>query len=495
MEKGTILIVDDSPLILGSISRFLSDKGYKTLTAGNGIEAVEKAFGEIPDLIILDVMMPKMNGYQTCRLLKSDPKTGHIPIIMHTTKDQISSKYWGIQTGADAYLSKESAQTTLLDTIENLIKERFAVSDKKTSSMEKSRISDIDVISKVNDLLDKRLFEATVINEVGSLIEKGADDFKRTVDAVIETLSKVLEYNAAAIVISEDEHDTACFIKVNRSVSERYLNRVKEYTRKYLKANNIYLDTDAMTLFDTDKVIPPHPPFIKGGNGGIEGEQEIAFFDVPIGYADKLRGLIILARDASVRAEFIGEVFFRTVLKQAYIIIENSWLYNKVKRIAVTDSLTGIYNHGFLQESLSKEFARAGRFNLSLSFLMLDIDYFKNLNDTYGHQRGDSVLRQAARIFKTHIRDYDIVGRYGGEEFSIILQQMKLEDGIKVAERIRRSVEEYNFGDKEKPLKATISIGISTYPNADIKSVKELIGKSDKALYKAKKEGRNRVVF
>ncbi|MBI3601046.1 MAG: diguanylate cyclase [Nitrospinae bacterium] len=486
MENGCILIVDDSPLILEGMSRFLSDRGYKTLTAKNGIEAIEKAFGEIPDLIILDVMMPKMNGYQTCRLLKSDPKTSHIPIIMHTTKDQISSKYWGIQTGADAYLSKESTQTALLDTIENLIKERFTVGDKKPSSMERSPISDIDVISKVNDLLDKRLFEATVINEIGSLIEKGVDDFKRTVDTVMETLSKVLEYNAAAIVISEDEHDIACFLKINHPIGERYLNRIKEYTRKYLKANDIYLDADAMTVFDADKVITPE---------GIGVEQKTAFFDVPIGHADKLRGLIILARDVSVRAEFIEEDFFRTSLKQAYVIIENSWLYNKVKRIAVTDSLTGIYNRGFLQESLGKEFARAGRFNLSLSFLMLDIDYFKKLNDTYGHQRGDSVLRQAAQIFKANTRDYDIVGRYGGEEFSIILQQTKLEDGIKVAERIRSSFEEYNFGDEEKPLKATISIGISSYPDADIKSVEELIGKSDKALYKAKKEGRNRVCF
>lgn len=485
MEKACILIVDDSPLILEGIGIFLRGKGYKTITAGDGIEAVEKAFVEMPDLIILDVMMPKMNGYQTCRLLKSDPETTHIPIIMHTTKDQISSKYWGIQTGADAYLSKESSRTVLLDTIENLIRGISKIGDKKPSSTKKRLISAIDVISKVNDLLDKRLFEATVINEIGSMVEKGMGDFKQTVDAVMETLSKVLEYNAAAIVISEDEHDTDCFIKVNRPVSERYLNRVKEYTRKYLNANDIYLDSDAIKVFDVDKVKPMD-----------EGtEQKTAFFDVPIGYADKLIGLIILARDASVKAEFIKEDSFRAIVKQAYAIIENSWLYNKVKKIAVTDSLTGIYNRGFLQESLDKEFARGGRFGLSLSFLMLDIDYFKKINDTYGHQIGDAVLRQAAYIFKTNIRDYNIVGRYGGEEFSIILQQTKLEDGIKIAERIRRCVEEYNFGNEGKPIKSTISIGVSCHPDEEVESVKDLIGKADNLLYKAKKEGRNRVCF
>ncbi|HWR33512.1 MAG TPA: response regulator, partial [Chitinophagaceae bacterium] len=114
MDKGNILVVDDSPLVLEVISKFLIDKGYNTLTACDGIDAIEKTFTELPDLIILDVAMPKMNGYQVCRLLKSDPETCTIPIIILTVKDQAHDKYWGIQTGADAYLSKELEQSTLL---------------------------------------------------------------------------------------------------------------------------------------------------------------------------------------------------------------------------------------------------------------------------------------------------------------------------------------------------------------------------------------------
>ena len=106
MDKGNILVVDDSPLVLEVISKYLRDKGFNTLTACDGIEAIEKTFTELPDLIILDVAMPKMNGYQVCRLLKSDPETCHIPIIILTVKDQAHDKYWGIQTGADAYLSQ-----------------------------------------------------------------------------------------------------------------------------------------------------------------------------------------------------------------------------------------------------------------------------------------------------------------------------------------------------------------------------------------------------
>src|SRR3989339_756292 len=121
MEKGTILVVDDSPLILEMISKFLNTNGYEVLTASDGIEAIEKAFRELPDMIVLDVMMPRMNGYQACRLLKSDPETCNIPIIMLTVKDQASDKYWSAQTGADAYLSREFIQNVLLKTVEDLI--------------------------------------------------------------------------------------------------------------------------------------------------------------------------------------------------------------------------------------------------------------------------------------------------------------------------------------------------------------------------------------
>ena len=192
MRKGNILIVDDSPLVLEVISKFLSDKGFNTLTACDGIEAIEKTFTELPDLIILDVAMPKMNGYQVCRLLKSDPETGHIPIVILTVKDQAHDKYWGIQTGADAYLSKEFEQRTLLKTIEDLLQKRQKAEYKKSLIRESSLINAVNIISKVNELLDKKLFEATVLNEMSSLIERKIDNFEDIVKIVTETLAKIL---------------------------------------------------------------------------------------------------------------------------------------------------------------------------------------------------------------------------------------------------------------------------------------------------------------
>ena len=147
------------------------------------------------------------------------------------------------------------------------------------------------------------------------------------------------------------------------------------------------------------------------------------------------------------------------MIKEGYVIIQNAWLYSKIRNLAITDSLTGIYNRGFFYTSLCKEFARTSRFNIPLTFLLLDIDFFKKINDTYGHLQGDDVLRKVAKILKKNIRIYDILGRYGGEEFSILMPEAKIGDGCGLAERIRQEIATFNFGTENKALKCTISIG------------------------------------
>ena len=483
MGKGNILVVDDSPLILEFICKFLSGNGYKTLTASNGIEAIEKTFRELPDLIILDIVMPRMNGYQTCRLLKSDHETCDIPIIMLTARDQTSDKYWGIQVGADAYLSKEFEQTILLKTIETLVQKRRKIPAAKSLIRGTRLINAIDIVSKVNEQLDKKLFETTILNEMSSLIERGIEDFEGIINIVTGTLARVLDYDVAAIVIIE-EHDIGCFFKINKPVSEQHLKEVQEYTKNYLRASDICLtSSNKMTVFGKDRV----------RQTDVANKEEIAYFDVPIRFVNKLGGLIILACSASERIDSKDVDFFKTVVKEAYIIIQNSWLYNRLQKLAITDSLTGIYNHGFLYGILGKEFSRAERYNLPLSLLMLDIDCFKKVNDSYGHPQGDTVLCKLSQILKNNVRVCDIPGRYGGEEFSIILPESKLEDSVNLAERIRKEVEQYNFGDVNKVVKCTVSIGVSSYPCPDVKNIEDLINKADRALYNAKAEGRNRV--
>ncbi|MEK7851216.1 MAG: GGDEF domain-containing protein, partial [Deltaproteobacteria bacterium] len=166
----------------------------------------------------------------------------------------------------------------------------------------------------------------------------------------------------------------------------------------------------------------------------------------------------------------------------------------KTEMMAITDELTKLYNHRYFVKSLNEELKRAGRYKQDLSLIMIDVDSFKNYNDTHGHLKGNDVLKEIARILAETVRDVDIVARYGGEEFSIILPQTDKEKAVLTAERIRAAVERFGFykGETQPGGKVTISMGVAMFPH-DGKASSDVVGRADEALYQAKREGKNRV--
>jgi len=205
-------------------------------------------------------------------------------------------------------------------------------------------------------------------------------------------------------------------------------------------------------------------------------------FIAPLIFKDSLRGFFLYSNRLEGSKDFL-----RTLFYQITMAIENARLYYS----AVTDGLTGLYIRRYFQLTLEQEFQRARRYDRKFSLLMIDIDHFKSINDTYGHQTGDAVLKEVAKILKYQTREVDIVARYGGEEMSIILPETDLEGALLTAEKIRSTVERYQFPDG---LKVTISIGAATCDKDFPQDKETLIKLADEALYKAKEGGRNRVV-
>jgi len=179
---------------------------------------------------------------------------------------------------------------------------------------------------------------------------------------------------------------------------------------------------------------------------------------------------------------------------QASISIANANLHVEIERLATTDGLTGLYNHRRFQEKLSEEFKRLNRYSYQVSLILTDIDYFKKVNDTYGHPVGDLVLKGVSKIIREEIRDMDVPARYGGEEFAVILPGTDTDGAKNIAERLRKAVMDTTFSADGKPVKVTISIGVATAP-VDAKGKQELIEKTDEALYHAKHNGRNQSVI
>jgi two-component system cell cycle response regulator len=177
------------------------------------------------------------------------------------------------------------------------------------------------------------------------------------------------------------------------------------------------------------------------------------------------------------------------------VALHNSQIFDKIRELSYTDGMTGLHNYRFFMLRLKEELARARRNDTSVSQLIIDVDFFKNYNDTLGHPAGDEVLRQLSRILKSIVRDNDIVARYGGEEFAVILPATNQQGALSLGERIRKQVEKHRFPDEkiQPNNNLTISIGISTFPD-DAVIVEDLVNTADQALYYAKNHGRNQVV-
>jgi diguanylate cyclase (GGDEF)-like protein len=184
----------------------------------------------------------------------------------------------------------------------------------------------------------------------------------------------------------------------------------------------------------------------------------------------------------------------QAVASELVVAVENSQLYKLTKRLSITDELTGLFNYRYLQQRLDDEIERAKRYSRSLSLLMLDTDDFKKFNDTYGHIAGDQALADIGAVLRTAVREIDIVCRYGGEEFSVVLPETDAEGAFVVAEKVREAVAAHSFADGQgnRGVRVTVSIGLSTFPSSAADR-EELLRQADDALYQAKHLGRDRV--
>lgn len=304
-----MLVVDDLEDNVELVCQTLEDCSYQTLRANDGHTAIDLAIRERPDLIVLDVMMPGLDGIGTCRLLQADEHTKDIPIIFVSARGEPADLRQGLEAGAHDYIRKPF----------------------------------------------------------------NADELVARVQATLRFKRKQDELRAA---------------------------------RGELETKN----------------------------------RELA-------------------------------------------------------RLAVIDGLTQLYNHTHIFKRLEDEFVRASRYGKHLGFLMVDIDFFKRVNDRHGHRVGDAMLRELADLLRASVRQVDVVGRYGGEEFAVILPETDRDSALAIAERLRESVERHPFdlNPSGEPLRVTVSVGVATYPSERVHRCEDLVEEADRLLYEAKSAGRNQV--
>lgn len=331
-------------------------------------------------------------------------------------------------------------------------------------------------------------------------LEKRAYDLKTLINLGIslssnlefESLVESILYSCIGQMVVEK---VAILLQVDIDVSNYYIHMAKGYDQNF-EDYGILFQTESPVIKYLEGFPRVHDISELEKVPGLEDDiAKIKILNpeliVPMKSKNALNGIIILGTKITTEAYQPDEKeFLKHLAKFAAIAVENSRLY----LMATLDRMTRLYIHHYFQERLSDEMKRSARMNSPLCLIMSDIDHFKKFNDTYGHQQGDIVLKETAKLFKTNIRTIDIAARYGGEEFAIILPETKMEDAILVATRIRKAIEKHEFPGQADPLHVTMSLGVAQYDPLKDKAKKDLIEKADSALYKAKESGRNKVV-
>ena len=415
-----ILIADDVLENVRLLKNLLQDVG-QVVFARNGREALEQARRHRPDIVLLDVKMPELDGYETCRRMKAEPETRDTPVIFITGADSVHDEATGLSAGAIDYITKPFTPAIVRARVQNHLALVRANAE----------------LRQANDALRK---------------------FKGAVDSSL-----------AAVMITDREsrieYVNAAFVQTSGYSVEEVVGHTPAVLHSERTASPLYPELR--------QAIQSGSPW-RGELQSLRKDGSSRWDDVAISPVPDANGTV---------THFVAIISDINLRKQ---------MEEELRGLATTDPLTGIANRRRLLDLGAQEILRAQRVGTPMSVLMLDIDHFKDINDSHGHPAGDAVIQAVARLCGDTVRAIDSVGRLGGEEFAILLPMTDRAGAQEVAERLRACVEAYRLEWEGKTIRLTVSIGVAQ-GTPDDGNFSALLGIADQALYKAKKEGRNRV--
>lgn len=460
-----ILIVEDSLVLLSALKEEFENRGHLVEIAINGLEAYRKAFEFLPNVILSDVIMPSMNGYHLCRLLKNSEIFRKIPIILLTALEQPLDKFWGYQSGADFFLTKESNLGKIVDKVEKIFEENsFQFPAKAGDTTLKERMA----YTELADLFDEVLLKSTIENHMLSFMEH-LDDVGFIMKELFAFLESITELEAVRILLGSVGTGNI-FFKSGKYSS----GSMEEHIDDYYKALNRPLIPVQWNKFVIDE-----------GKESI-GVEILKKCDFPVIVNSKEKGLFSIYYSENHEVSERERVVLEEFIKNFNRIVGTMNLFNTYKNDSHKDGLTDLYNYRYLMEKMEEE--------TNFALIMIDIDNFKEINDNFGHLTGNDVLVEISRIIKESIRKYDTASRFGGEEFVILLPGIVEGVGPDIAERIRSRVENNSWSKFSKRLRVSISCGVSCNRFGKLTST-ECIEQADKKLYEAKQSGKNIVVY
>lgn len=446
-----VLVVDDVDANVRLLEAKLTIEYYEVLTASDGPTAIRVAAEQKPDIILLDVMMPGMDGFETCRRIKADPATSHIPVVLVTALDGREDRIVGLDAGADDFVTKPIDDVLLFARVKSLTRLKL-IMDELREREESSRRLGVSA------------------DKAGKLKGSGGrilivDDNARQAAKMVEVLSK--EHRPVV------ETDPVAGLAAARGLNDLLIVNVAASEFDGLRLVAQVRSTESTRHLPILAVVDPadRPRLVKALDLGVTD-----LLTKPVDPEE----LAARARTQVRRKRYTD--FLREKLDYSL-------------EMAVTDALTGLHNRRYMAGQLQAFVSRAALGGEPVSVLVLDIDHFKAVNDGFGHDAGDEVLREFAVRLATNVRAVDLPCRLGGEEFVVVMPGTDMEDARRIAERIRRDVGSTPFrvmGGREL-LTVTISIGVAACAGPG-DTPESLLKRADEGVYEAKAAGRDRVV-
>ncbi|PVM91133.1 PleD family two-component system response regulator [Caulobacter radicis] len=449
--SARILVVDDIEANVRLLEAKLSAEYYQVSYAYDGPTALAKAAEELPDIILLDVMMPGMDGFTVCRKLKEDAATRHIPVVLVTALDGRADRIQGLEAGAADFLTKPIDDVMLFARVRSLTRLKMVIDELRQREASGRRIG---VIAGAAARLDGIGGRVLIVDDNERQAQRVASELAVEHRPVIETDLAKAEISAGGPVD---------LVIVNAAARGFDGLRFAATLRSSERTRHLPI----LAVVDPDD----RPRMVKALDIGVND---------------------VLPRPIDPQ-ELAARVRTQVRRKRYTDYLRNNLDHSL--ELAVTDPLTGLHNRRYMTGQLSALVNRATMGGDPVSALLIDIDYFKKINDGFGHDVGDEVLREFALRLASNVRAIDLPCRYGGEEFTVIMPDTQLADAVRIAERIRMHVagSPFRVAGGQELLTVTISVGVSATTGAG-DSPEALLKRADSGVYEAKAAGRNAVV-
>jgi two-component system cell cycle response regulator len=459
-----VLLVDDSPSLRAAAARGLEEAGWTVLVAADAEEALLAALASPPDAVVTDLWMPGLSGLQLCQLLRGEPATARVPVLLCTSSADRRSRFWARRSGASAFLDRSDPARLIaeLDRLAPAGSERAVAPVALDAGLRRSTIP-----GRLSTLLDHALFEAVVVGELRSLAFDAAD-VEGLFRAFSRLMTDIVAYSWLACSVPR-RHGVRVFIHQHARHEGRALHGALQSVVSPADGPvELRVIGDLLAASEaTEGVVTALPIMLRGrllGRVGMCATRGSAG-------RDDAAVLGLAARELALPVHTVG-------------------LLEETRRLASTDALTALANRHAASVRL-EEFARRDPAAHPLSIALIDVDRFKVVNDTHGHAAGDRVLWHVAEVLRAVARGNDLTARWGGEEFLLVLDGTSAATARVVAERVRASIARTPCRlESGRSVSITVSVGIATF---DREGLDALIDAADRALYRAKSRGRNRV--